>query len=131
MENFILKRKYRNGEATLGTLLNEHEEEICKTLENPWLDNEQGVSCIPEGIYEVQVDDTGRFQYWKILNVPERDAVEIHYGNREKDTRGCVIFGKRWGFIADELAVLTSKPTLNRLKKNKTLPDKFSLQITS
>ena len=131
MENFILKRKYREGEATLGTLLNESEKEICKTLENPWLDNEQGVSCIPEGIYEVVSDDTGRFRYWKILNVEGRSVVEIHNGNTANDTEGCIIFGKKWGFLNDELAVLTSKPTLDHLKRKKILPDRFRLQITS
>ena len=131
MKKFILKRKYREGEATLGTLFNQEKQEICKTLENPWLDNQQNTSCIPEGIYQVTADNTGKFKYWKILNVPDRDCVEIHYGNKQKDTKGCIIFGKYWGFIDDELAVINSKLTLNLLKNNKILPNRFQLEVTS
>ena len=131
MDYFTLKRKYRENEATLGTLFNPNQEEICKTLENPWLDNQERISCIPEGIYEVQTDNTGRFRYWKILNVEARKLVEIHYGNKEEDTEGCIIFGARWSFIDDKLAVIDSKPTINFLKENKILPDKFYLKITS
>ena len=131
MQNFTLVRKYRPNEATLGKILDPNNQEICKTLENPWLDNQNEISCIPEGTYEVEADNSGKFQYWRILNIPGRDAVEIHSGNKEEDTKGCLIIGARWGFMDDELAVLSSRTTLKRLKNNKTLPEKFTLEITS
>jgi hypothetical protein len=131
MQNFTLTRKYRTNEATLGTVFDRNNQEICKTLENPWLDNRVNISCIPEGIYEVRADNSGRFRYWQILNVSGRSGVEIHQGNKECDTQGCILFGKKWGFIGNELAVLNSKPTLNHLKKYKILPNHFRLQINS
>ncbi|MFT5702884.1 MAG: hypothetical protein ACI9TO_000238 [Rickettsiales bacterium] len=131
MNKLILKRKYRSGEATLGVLLDQENKEICKTLENPWINNEVGISCIPEGTYEVVSDNLGRFQYWKILNVPNRTGVEIHNGNKEQHTKGCILFGSKWGFIDDQLAVLGSKSTLRHLKNNEILADKFQIKIIS
>lgn len=128
---FTIKRKYREGEATLGTLFDEDGKQICKTLELPWLDNKEGISCIPEGLYEVEADDTGRHRYWKILNVPEREAVEFHIGNKVKHTRGCICAGKEWVFMNDELAINSSKLTLDNLKDKKILPDSFELDIRS
>jgi len=129
MRLFTLKRKYRQDEATLGFIIDENKKEICKTLENPWLDNKPLVSCIPEGTYKVIKDNSGKFQYWKILGVAGRDKIEIHNGNKEKDTKGCVIVGKNWAFMDDELAVNNSRKHLNYLKRNKVLPDEFMLRI--
>lgn len=130
MQKFILKRKYRKNEATLGTIFTIKGKEICKTLENRWHKNKNIISCIPEGVYKVVADNKGKFKYWQILDVKNRDNIEIHQGNLEKDTRGCIIIGKKWGFIKDELAVLSSRVTIDKLKQNKILPDKFYLKIT-
>lgn len=129
MKKFILKRKYRPNEATLGIVFDENKKEICRSLENPWRDNKPNISCIPEGIYTVKKDSTGKFKYWKILNVIERENIEIHTGNKQKDTKGCLIFGARWCFMDDELAVSNSKDTLDYLKNRKILPDEFQLEI--
>ena len=126
MQRLILKRKYREGEATLGIITLDGKE-ICRTLENPWVDNQVNISCIPEGKYLCQTDDTGKFQWWKVLGVEGRSGVEIHQGNRERDTQGCIIIGKKWGFIANELAVFTSRVTLEKLKQ--ILDDEFELEI--
>ncbi len=129
MKKFTLKRKYRQNEATLGTILDENQKEVCKTLENPWIDNKEKISCIPEGTYNVKRDDGGKFKYWKIVNVANRSDIEIHNGNKQKDTKGCLIIGKKWAFIDDELAVSDSVIHLEYLKNKKILPDEFLLEI--
>jgi len=131
LEEFTLERKYRPDEATLGKLSDKDNKELCKTLENPWLDNESGISCIPEGDYICEEDNTGNHQYWKVVNVPDRGNVEIHIGNKSIHTKGCILFGMKWTFMDDELAVSGSEWTLNRLKNNKILPSKFKLKIYS
>jgi hypothetical protein len=134
MKTFTLKRENKFDEivgnkATLGTLYDPNSKEICKSLENLWLDNAPNVSCIPKGLYNVESDNAGRFQYWKILDVSSRSAIEIHQGNKAKHTRGCILLGRQWVMMDNELAVSSSKMTLDNLKKNEILPDKFRLSI--
>ena len=125
-----LKRQIISNKAILGTIYNTRKQIIGKTLENPWRDNQKNISCVPPGEYDCAVDNTGRFQYWKILGVPGRSGIEIHQGNKEKHTRGCILIGKEWCFMEGELAVSSSKLTLDNLKENKILPEKFKLRIT-
>ena len=39
------------------------------TLERPWLNNIAFKSCIPEGIYVIERDHTGRHQWWRVTDV--------------------------------------------------------------
>ena len=84
-----LGRVIISNQATLGILRDEKGNPICKTLENPWLDNKPNVSCIPAGDYVCEVDNAGRFQYWRVLNVPGREFIEFHQGNKSRHTKGC------------------------------------------
>ena len=61
------------------------------TIERPWLDNKPNVSCIPEGTYIVRPDDTGRFQYYRVDNVPLRSHIEFHHGERPEHSNGCIL----------------------------------------
>ncbi|NBW10891.1 MAG: hypothetical protein EBR82_22965, partial [Caulobacteraceae bacterium] len=83
--------------GTLGTLtLNG--KELCKTLELPWKDNADMISCIPVGTYECKPWDSAKFpNVWEITNVPNREAILIHSGNTMKDTHGCVLVGQGYG----------------------------------
>lgn len=64
---------------------------LCYSLERPWLDNKENVSCIPEGIYLFERDYTGRFKWWKCTHVQGRTDIEIHQGNYIKDSQGCIL----------------------------------------
>lgn len=101
--------------------------EIAATLENPWLDNLQGISCIPSGQYKCVKDNTGKFQWWKILDVEGRQDIEIHQGNYAKDTRGCIIIGQDWAWEGEEPKVINSTATLKKLQK--ILSDEFIIEI--
>ena len=70
---FSLKTiKRNNEEVTLQrTLLSKYgvrgvmyykNKRIAHTLENPWLDNQRSISCIPEGRYKVKNDNIGKFK---------------------------------------------------------------------
>ena len=134
MQKFRIKRKICSTQATLGVWYDSYGNKICRTLENPWRANLQDVSCIPEGTYNVVRDDVGKFKYFRILGVPNRTLIEIHNGNYEKDTRGCILVGEHWAFLKrkgadeDEWAVTNSKNTIEKLSQ--ILPDKFELTIT-
>ena len=65
------------------------------TVERPWLDNQQNVSCIPTGFYKLGRVDSPRFgpNTWQIENVSGRSHILIHVGNTAADVIGCVAIG--------------------------------------
>ena len=89
---------------------------FCVTLELPWRDNQNDISCIPEGIYPVE-----RYLSPKhgavllVKNVPGRDLVEIHPGNLISEILGCILVGQYWDKLRNERAVLNSGRTFARL----------------
>ncbi len=78
------------------------------------MNNQHGVSCIPEGEYKVVIDYSNRFQKWlpHVLNVPDRDGIRIHTGNTVKDTEGCILVGTA---SFDSLIGGSSRPAFKRL----------------
>ena len=52
--NLLLIRDTFSEKSTIGELFL-NGERICDTLENPWLDNQRNISCIPEGEYKVRL----------------------------------------------------------------------------
>ena len=77
----------------------------CYTLEDDWLDNARGVSCIPAGSYKLRkVLHHGTLPTYEVYPVPGRSHINIHTGNTEEDTEGCVLLGFRLGSleVADE-----------------------------
>ncbi|MDX2190413.1 MAG: DUF5675 family protein [Bacteroidota bacterium] len=75
-----------NGELWCGGQL------VCHTIELPWLDNNRGVSCIPEGVYRLQKRFVEKFQWhlW-VQKVPNRQWILVHPANNAKaQLRGCI-----------------------------------------
>ena len=46
-----------------------------------------------------------------VNNVPGRDLVLFHPGNRVKDTLGCIVMAQYWGKLQGDRAVLNSGNT--------------------
>jgi hypothetical protein len=127
MQQVTLKRTHRAGEATLGIMELNHKE-ICRTLENEWLNNEPFISCIPAGDYVVKSYSSSKYpDCWEVKDVDGRSYILLHNGNITDHTQGCILVGKSWGFLQDQLAVLSSKTTLNKLRS--ILDDEFLLKI--
>jgi hypothetical protein len=85
-ENSVIGELFLNGER------------MCDTLENPWLDNQRNISCVPEGEYPVRLrlpreSATRDYMHLLVKDVPDRDYILIHIGNSAKDTRGCILVG--------------------------------------
>jgi len=95
--NLLLIRDTFSDKSVLGELyLNG--ERMCDTLENPWLDNQQNISCIPAGIYDVRLRlarESASRDYLHLLvkDVPNRKYILFHRGNFPKDTSGCILVG--------------------------------------
>ena len=75
-----------NGELYLDGRL------ICNTIELPWIGNDRGVSCIPEGEYQLLKMYTKKFGlHYMVSNVPGRDDIFIHPANDAmRELKGCI-----------------------------------------
>ena len=98
---------------------------FCKTLELPWRNNQRSISCIPSGEYIVKIRQSPKYGsvYW-VTSVPNRSWILIHAGNVAGDVKkgfrthvnGCILLGKKHGFLYNQRAVLTSRPTVRRFR---------------
>lgn len=110
-------RETMDATATMGRLrVNGFE---CLTLELPWRDNAEDVSCIPAGTYKVKVTYSNKFKrdLPELLGVPGRSKVRIHPGNTTRDTQGCILVGGRLDREAREIEGGTSRPAMDGLNK--------------
>ena len=80
-------------DRTIGRLT--YNEEHFFTVERPWLDNKQNVSCIPTGFYQLVRVDSPKFgpDTWEVENVTGRSHILIHAGNTAADVIGCIAIG--------------------------------------
>ena len=75
-----------------------NDEFVCYTLENPYLDNQRGISSIPTGLYDVRVRPSEEskslsYVHLQVIEVPARSYILFHIGNKPKDTNGCILTG--------------------------------------
>jgi len=95
--NLLIIRDTFTKESTIGKLYI-NGESFCDTLENPWLDNQRNISCIPEGQYKVRLrlpreSATRDYLHLLVQDVPNRSYILFHIGNTAKDTSGCILVG--------------------------------------
>lgn len=95
-----VKRKWLSPVCTIGELFVDGELE-CFTLEDryrpppePKVPRE---TAIPNGIYEIVVNYSNRFQQQMplLLDVPHFQGVRIHTGNTHHHTEGCLLVGRK------------------------------------
>ncbi|MDH5573263.1 MAG: DUF5675 family protein [Gammaproteobacteria bacterium] len=95
---------------------------FCHTLELPWRNNQQNISCIPAGEYECLFVKTRRViggmreLYW-LKSVPERTGVLKHAGtfagDKSKGYRshvlGCLLLGYSIGTLENQQAIFQTR----------------------
>ena len=86
----MLHRAYFE-EGTNGALFNSGKF-LCHTIELPWNNNKRNISCIPEGVYEVEPRFSKRFKHHLILKaVKGRSFILFHPANDAlKELQGCI-----------------------------------------
>jgi len=99
---------------TLGVLML-NGEMLCWTLELPWLENKQNISCIPKGKYKCTRGTLKGNERWLLKDVPNRTGIFIHAGNTYHDIQGCILTGSGVGYILNDRAVLGAPNALNEL----------------
>ena len=129
MIDILTIKRIPHEDCTVGIMrFNEHR---FFTLELPWHDNSQNVSCIPPGFYRCRKVFSGKYgQCVEIRDVIGRTLIRIHWGNYTSDILGCVIVGDSLRDINGDgvIDVTNSKATFAKMMK--VLPDEFKLQIS-
>ena len=97
MINLLLIRDTFSDISTIGELFL-NGERMCDTLENPWINNNKNVSCIPKGEYKVRLrlareSATRDYLHLLVEDVENRSYILFHRGNTAKDTSGCILVG--------------------------------------
>lgn len=95
--SLVLIRDTFTKESIIGKL-HVNGEVFCDTLELPYKDNQRRISSIPIGVYNVRLRyprESGTRDYLHLLvqDVPNRDFILVHRGNKSSDSRGCVLVG--------------------------------------
>lgn len=129
-----LDRFEDDGKQTLGVLTIGTGNQVlymCKTLELPWRDNANSISCVPAGTYKVKKYSSETYPgVYELQDVPGRSKILIHWGNYNRNTQGCILVGSEHKDIdGDGLRdVRHSRKTLRQLK-NKIDYKEFELTI--
>lgn len=86
----VLLRQYFNAGTNGGLYLNGTR--LCYTIELPWLENQVGCSCIPEGTYTLRKRFSEKKKWHlEVLAVPGRSMILIHPANNAmKELQGCI-----------------------------------------
>jgi len=126
----FLKRQYMD-ECTIGEITNGVGRPIY-TVERAWAKNVPFISCIPEGVYNVNKHTSPKFGLcFAISNVPDRQHILIHVANYARQLNGCIAVGLGHGDIDKDgvMDVVSSKNALDYMLS--VLPDKFKLCVYS
>jgi hypothetical protein len=119
MKSAYIIRTSSGDQGTKGILVSNNFD--CYSLELPWRNNESNISCISEGVYHAEMRISQRLgkHYW-IKDVEGRVWILVHSGNLAGDitkgflshVQGCILLGKKYGILRNQLAILLSKPTV-------------------
>lgn len=127
----ILTRFAYLSTCTLGWL--EHEGHRWATIERPWVPDDEdrggknGISCVPDGTYQLHHHSGPRFSNVFALAsdeldvnlVPinsERVGVLIHQANKASELQGCIAVGEYHGTLEGQHAVMRSAMAMSRLR---------------
>ena len=117
----LITRVWTGDEGTFGLL--SFKGFICWTLEPPWRDNQNDISCIPSGEYAAVLYNSRRFgKVYHIQNVQNRFGILTHTGCFGGDTslgfithtHGCVLLAKYLGTLQGQAAILHSRVTFRK-----------------
>jgi hypothetical protein len=109
-----------DGKATLGTcIVYDGDKQLFKSecLERGWVNNMRNISCIPTGIYPLQLEYSPRFkkELWEVKDVPGRSECKFHSANYWRQLNGCLALGKERLYIDSDniLDVTDSRDTMD------------------
>lgn len=122
MKEVIINRFKIEHNYSLGDCYIRHEdgriEYIGKSLERGWRNNQNNISCVPEGTYTLKLEYSPRFRkdLWELYGVPNRSECKFHAANYWKQLNGCIALGNKHIDINGDgdPDVTSSRVTMNR-----------------
>ena len=125
-----LKRIEESKDGIIGILLIDKEIQ-CFIFENRNRQNKSNISCIPAGTYLCRRIESPKFnETFEVCDVPDRSGILFHQGNTVDDTYGCLLPGRRAGYLYGKRAVLESGRAFVDLMEKTLNVDEFKLVIT-
>ena len=100
MKTIIINRDLLEDKQTLGVcyVKNEKGDIIFKSesIERGWMDNQNMISCVPDGTYDVVLEYSSRFKtkLYELKGVPGRSECKFHAANYARQLNGCIALGK-------------------------------------
>ena len=95
--DLYLSRLDDNGKETIGYshYSNGFDSLALNTLELPWKNNKENISCIPVGTYpfKKRYSNKNSRTVIGIYDVPNRTEIEIHIANYVYELKGCIAVG--------------------------------------
>lgn len=129
MKTIIIRRIATGIHGTFGTILYK-DIPFAVTLERQWLDNQTGISCIPDGEYRCKRVDSPRFNdTFEVTNVKGRTHILFHAGNIDDDSHGCILVGEQYEKLQGSPAILASKKGYGELMDIMADDDEFRLIV--
>ena len=106
-----------------------NEKFVLKSVELPYQNNQNNISSIPVGTYNIGKRTTPkRGTHFHIQNVPKRNWILIHSSNYASQLLGCIAPGKTYMVIGGKkVGVSSSKVAMGLLVD--ALPNKFKMEI--
>lgn len=122
MKTVTLVRFESSDQGTFGRI--HFEDNSYYTLELPWRDNRNDISCIPTGTYSCHMTMSNRFRRMLYLVSPVhgRFAIRIHSANLAGDRdkgflshlNGCIALGEKIGVMGKQKALFVSQPAVRK-----------------
>src|SRR5690606_5879157 len=88
------------------------------SLERGWKNNQNNVSCAPEGTYDLVLEYSPRFKkdLWELYGVPNRKEIKFHNANYWRELEGCIALGLQFKDIDGDgdPDITSSGPTMKK-----------------
>jgi len=105
-----LARVQTGPDGTFGVLGLAEQPPRWVTLERPWASNQETISCVPDGQYDLVKVQTSHFGLaWSLDPVVGRTGILIHPANVVTELKGCIALAAAYGSLLDHPAILHSQ----------------------
>ena len=124
---YTLTRKHYLPYGIFGNLIDHEANQLAVTLEHAFDTNGVYLPIIPKGSYSCIRRLSPRFNcdLFMLQNVPGHDYVEIHWGNFNSDSSGCILLGE----TMSNSMITNSRVTFEAFMKNLIGIDEFTLSV--
>lgn len=129
--NIGLTRIYSGSDGILSVAYDEKENEVFCSLEHSYNIDGKWIPKIPAGVYTCKRRMSPHFGYevFQVLDVPNCTFIEIHRGNFESQSAGCILVGEDPSTASGPLMVTNSEVTFNKFMELQDGIDSFLLTV--